>query len=661
MFDVKFVKYRRQFFAEDKEKNQPKKTKFKWKFKIGKQYRKITLKDASELILTYYSIFDKQKFVFPKDTQIIKEKVTDEVLDSVDIYLKRDYYHFKCKVNGEKYIKPIEDNSDEDFMEETKKRVNDRLEENVNKENREKEIEECLEQLGYAKEEEESEEEKEERIEEESEEEKEEEKEEEIEERIEEEKNEEKEEIIKEKKDEGNEESVETKEESKEKDEKEKEADEDNLLDKQKMKKKQTIRSILNTFAKNQKIKLDLKDPKIMKMLEDEDLVKADHVMANYLLSQNENKNELSFEEILGELNKNDIDSKFSQKIIQSCKKVIELGQKYKQVKSLDGLELKKKEKTIDTQQIVNTIGLMTNQVIAKQVEEKIVKLEQGFKTIKSKIVDTVDFEKVAKIVRAVQIFFGMTLRKVQLVSLVSLLLKDVTKPRILEVKTGEGKTLIIQCLTLYKVLEGVQVDITTSNEVLAKQNAESSIPFFEKFGISVDYLRGDENEEERDPVNGKKCYNADVLFGTAHLFSSDILFEHNGLMNVRNGRRKSYMIVDEVDSMMLDSINYKTIISNPGSRRDLFDHVKEQIWFNLLGLVYLEEDPITQFEQIEEKLEKIVLSFIGYQQGFYEKSEELKAKEFLKDWISSAWHALFFLDRDVDYTVSIGPLKVCT
>jgi hypothetical protein len=725
---VEFKLYKRRYFKEDEEEGLPEKTVFKWKFTIGQQYRSIKIKKTDKLKVTYNGIFEKQKLEFEKDHELVEHSFTDEVLEKVDVYIKKDYYNYKCKVNGVKYRRLNEDKSEEEFMEETKKRVRSRMDDFIQKMDHEKEkqIQENLKELGVEMWDEEGQRRRREKKEWERKQaemkRKRKERKREREERkkkdgewdheegdeydfldlvnetdSEEDEEEVSEEALGSKGDEvdNGENSMES--DAAELDDSVKQTPEDdqkNVVDTTNTEKKleknknendikkledemkdeeeeteeeedrshlpnqQILMNMLSSYNKNEKLKLKFEDPKFQEMLKERNLTKMDHKLANYMLNQIQNENELSFDEIETELSKQDVEKKLITTIINNCKQIIEKLKKYKDITKLKDLKLKKPaQPIIDHAKVKTAIAMFTNRIEADKYEDVVTKLEEGVQKIKSKIWNPVDVDRVARIYRAVQIFFGFSLRNVQLVSLVSILLKDLSKPRILEVRTGEGKTLIIQCIALYKILDGVKVDIATSNIVLAKEGAEQTHSFFKNFGITVDYLKDDEEEESYG--GGKNSYHADLLYGTTHLFSSDILSEHCSLSNVRNSRRHGYLVIDEVDSMMLDSINYRTIISNPGTRKDLFDQVKEQIWVNLLSLVYLHEDPTGQFPEIETKLVKHIQNFIETQKGISSNWEITKTQEYLKAWVSSAWDALFFLKKDVDYTVSFGPLNV--
>ena len=57
---------------------------------------------------------------------------------------------------------------------------------------------------------------------------------------------------------------------------------------------------------------------------------------------------------------------------------------------------------------------------------------------------------------------------------------------KIAQILTGEGKTIIINCLAIILALKGHKVDIVTSNPILAIRDSEESEELYNYFGISV-------------------------------------------------------------------------------------------------------------------------------------------------------------------------------
>ena len=568
---VLYIKYSRKI--QEKSEDTQKKIIFKWKFKINKQCRSIKLIDKPDKIkLIYYGISDKQKFEFEKEIEIINLSVQDEVLKKIDFYFKRDYFEFKCKINKQKYQKPVQKKDEDELFEWVEDRVRDRLErygESLDTEF----IEQLDEQLPEDE-------------------------------------------------------------------------------------RKGLIKNIL--ISHSRKAKINLEDTEIRRMIKMKNVFEADHRLADLMLERQGDKQELEFDEILKQLTmNNDVEShKHFEDIIMKCKKVRKKKSRYAQIQKLEELKLTKKEpKIFNHERNRKIIEFFTNAKAGEKYEESVKAVEEGIAKVKSKIMSPVKTKVLAKICRAVEIYFGYQLRRTQLVAIVTILMKDCSLPRILEVKTGEGKTLIIQCIALYKVIEGVRVDVTTSNVVLAKEGAEETKKFFEHFGFTVDFLKDD--DEAIDQINGKKEYTVDVLYGTAHQFCSDILGEHNSLMNIRNGRAKNYMIIDEVDSMMLDSVNYRTIISNVTDRCELTDTLKEKIWYTLLAFVSTEIDPEAERNKICEAILNEIKHFLQMQKGRYssKKIEQIRLKS--ENWVDSAWQALFYMKKNVDYSVSRDQLGV--
>lgn len=91
----------------------------------------------------------------------------------------------------------------------------------------------------------------------------------------------------------------------------------------------------------------------------------------------------------------------------------------------------------------------------------------------------------------------------------------------ILEVLTGEGKTLTISFLALYLAILGNKVDILTSSPVLAERDSKNRKKFFKRFGISCDFCRADSKNNKE---NMFECYKADIVYGDGISLIGDIL-----------------------------------------------------------------------------------------------------------------------------------------
>ena len=129
---------------------------------------------------------------------------------------------------------------------------------------------------------------------------------------------------------------------------------------------------------------------------------------------------------------------------------------------------------------------------------------------------------------------------------------------RIMEMKTGEGKTLSSVAAAYLNSLTGRGLHIVTVNDYLAERDAGWMGPVFEYLGVSVGYIVSDMDNEAR-----KDAYTRDITYGTNNEFGFDYLRD-NMRFDLRGKvqRGHHYCIVDEIDSILIDEARTPLIIS---------------------------------------------------------------------------------------------------
>ncbi len=130
----------------------------------------------------------------------------------------------------------------------------------------------------------------------------------------------------------------------------------------------------------------------------------------------------------------------------------------------------------------------------------------------------------------------------------------------IVEMKTGEGKTLMEVMPAYLHALGGDGVHIITANDYLARRDRDTLGPVFEKLGLSSSVVSRGLDDPTRKAAN--QC---DVVYGTASEFGFQYLTDH--LTQDPNGRvsrdlSKVYALVDEADKVLLDEANTPLVIS---------------------------------------------------------------------------------------------------
>jgi preprotein translocase subunit SecA len=133
----------------------------------------------------------------------------------------------------------------------------------------------------------------------------------------------------------------------------------------------------------------------------------------------------------------------------------------------------------------------------------------------------------------------------------------------IAEMKTGEGKTLTAVFPAYLNALAGKGVHVVTTNDYLAKRDAEWMGRIHRFLGLEVGVILAEMAPEDR-----KRAYLADVTYGTNNEFGFDYLRD-NMAWSIEEcvQRGHDYAIVDEVDSILIDEARTPLIISGPAEQ----------------------------------------------------------------------------------------------
>jgi len=131
------------------------------------------------------------------------------------------------------------------------------------------------------------------------------------------------------------------------------------------------------------------------------------------------------------------------------------------------------------------------------------------------------------------------------------------------EMRTGEGKTLTGVFPAYLNALSGKGVHVVTTNDYLAKRDAEWMGRVHRFLGLEVGVILADMTPAER-----KKSYEADVTYGTNNEFGFDYLRDNmSWSLEECVQRGHNFAIVDEVDSILIDEARTPLIISGPAEQ----------------------------------------------------------------------------------------------
>jgi len=128
----------------------------------------------------------------------------------------------------------------------------------------------------------------------------------------------------------------------------------------------------------------------------------------------------------------------------------------------------------------------------------------------------------------------------------------------ILEMKTGEGKTLTCVPAAYLNALEGKGVHVITVNDYLAQRDAAWMGPVYNFLGLSVGTILSNMDNEIR-----RIAYGKDITYGTNNEFGFDYLRDNMKWdANEKIQPLHHYCIIDEIDSILIDEARTPLIIS---------------------------------------------------------------------------------------------------
>ncbi len=221
---------------------------------------------------------------------------------------------------------------------------------------------------------------------------------------------------------------------------------------------------------------------------------------------------------------------------------------------------------------------------------------------------------------------------------------------KIAEMKTGEGKTLVATLAVVLNALNGRGVHLVTVNDYLAKRDAEWMGPIYKFLGLSVGVIYAFMDQQER-----LQAYQADVTYGTNTEFGFDYLRDNMALNASQIVQRDhAYIILDEVDSILIDEARTPLIISGPSEDNVEIYKRADEVARKLKKDVDFELDEKERNVALTEKGIAACERILGVPQLFteYQHSE-------LGHRIVQALKAHHLFERDVHYVIKDGEIVI--
>ncbi|MDX6292824.1 MAG: preprotein translocase subunit SecA [Kribbellaceae bacterium] len=219
---------------------------------------------------------------------------------------------------------------------------------------------------------------------------------------------------------------------------------------------------------------------------------------------------------------------------------------------------------------------------------------------------------------------------------------------RVVEMATGEGKTLAGAFAAAGYAIGGRRVQVMAVNDYLAHRDAEWMFPIYELLGVSVSAVGQASTPEER-----REAYQADVCYAPVSELGFDVLRDR--LVTDVADRvtvKPDVALVDEADSVLIDEARVPLVLAGATSSEELDDDVVQLVRTLRAGVDYeIDGDGRTVAltdvgtDAVEEHLGGINL----YEDENLERLTQ----------VNVALHAEVLLRKDVDYLVRDGKVSL--
>jgi len=170
----------------------------------------------------------------------------------------------------------------------------------------------------------------------------------------------------------------------------------------------------------------------------------------------------------------------------------------------------------------------------------------------------------------------------------------------IVEMKTGEGKTLASTLAISLNALTKKGVHVVTVNDYLAERDQKWMGKIYSGLGLTSGLVKSTSTKEEK-----RKSYKSDISYVTNSELVFDYLRDCSAYYKNEIVQRPfNYCIIDEIDSILIDEARTPLILSEPGEPVDI-----AKLWIAKNVIKSLEKD--TDFE-IDEKRRDVFLTEKG-------------------------------------------------
>ena len=220
---------------------------------------------------------------------------------------------------------------------------------------------------------------------------------------------------------------------------------------------------------------------------------------------------------------------------------------------------------------------------------------------------------------------------------------------RLVQMQTGEGKTLVAVSPACLNALTGSGVHVFTANDYLAARDAAWMGPLYRFLGLRVSFVRQGMSSEER-----RRAYASDVTYVTAKEAGFDFLRDHIACDCSQQVQLPfHYVIVDEADFILIDEARVPLVIAASSAGSGVDHRRLAEIARGLRnGRDY----------RVQDEARNVTLTDAGLvrlEETLRVASLHAPEQHLMLAAVSVALHAEVLLHRDRDYLVRDGKIEL--
>ena len=236
---------------------------------------------------------------------------------------------------------------------------------------------------------------------------------------------------------------------------------------------------------------------------------------------------------------------------------------------------------------------------------------------------------------------------------------------RIAEMKTGEGKTLVVTLPAYLNALTGKGVHIITVNDYLATYHSAWMGKLYKFLGLTVGLVVPGMKPKEK-----QIAYASDITYGTNNEFGFDYLRDNMAMSRADMVQRDlNYAVVDEVDSILIDEARTPLIISGMGNESTELYTKTDKLIKRFKAKVIVESDN-KNFDESDEEYDYVVdlkAKSVALTERGTKKCEEYFGIDSLTDvenmelshHVNQALKAYGIMKKDIDYIEQDGEILI--